>query len=284
MKCKNCELEFISKTKRQIYCNQTCCNSYHSKHRKKFLLICKKCNIEFESKHKEQKYCSIKCSNNNNKGYIFTKEKYSEMGKKGAQQRNENRTLLKDTKKECLLCKKEFIPIRSIQKYCNRQCSQSHNIILIRNGTINMNSNNRGKNEIYFANLCIKYFGEKDILCNEKIFKDKNGGLWDADIIIKSLKLCVLYDGIFHFKQVKKNMKLKQIQSRDNIKRKLILSSGYTFYTVKDMGKFNKKFVINEFNLFIHKLNFKSTIHQINNFKHKLDYQFCLNEIKNLKI
>ena len=126
-----------------------------------------------------------------------------------------------------------------------------------------MNTNNRGKGEIYFADLCIKYFGEDNILCNEKIFKDKNGGLWDADIVIKSLKLAILYDGVFHFKQVKKGMNLNQIKSRDRIKRRVISDNGYKYYTVKDLGRFNKNFVINEFNLFIHKLNFKNTINEL---------------------
>jgi hypothetical protein len=50
----------------------------------------------------------------------------------------------------------------------------------------------------------------------------------------------MLYDGIFHFVKVKKDMKLDQIQSRDRLKRKIILSNGYNYYTIKDLCKFNK--------------------------------------------
>ena len=54
-----------------------------------------------------------------------------------------------------------------------------------------------------------------------------------------------------------------QIQSRDKIKRKIIKENNYQYYTIKDLGKFNKEFVLYEFNLFIHKIKFKSTIEQI---------------------
>ena len=262
-KCQNCEKYFMSNIKK-TYCDNKCKNQYHDKKRTLVLLICKNCNNEFKTKHKEQKFCGLKCSAQyNHVNNIHSKNTYSEMGKKSTAMRDANRTLRKDIYKICLYCGKTFNNKPKEQKYCNIECSRTHNIILMRNGTIQMNTNNRGKGEIYFAELCIKYFGEDDILCNEKIFKDKNGGLWDADIIIKSLKLAILYDGIFHFKQVKKGMNLNQIKSRDRIKRRVISDNGYKYYTVKDLGRFNKNFVINEFNLFIHKLNFKNTINEL---------------------
>ena len=262
MECKECESIFQAKTTRNIFCTKECSNQYHNKNRKKYSMKCKNCDINFETKHKTQIYCSLKCSNSigNN---IYDSEKYREMGKKGAAKKNEGKILLKNTIRICLYCKKDYNPKRSEQKYCNRVCSGTHHIILMKNGTIKMNTNNRGLAEIYFSELCIKHFGENDILCNEKIFKDKNGGCWDSDIVIKSLKLAVLYDGIFHHIQVKKDHKLKQIQSRDKLKRKIILDNGYTYYTIIDKGKFNKKFVQEQFDLFIHKLNFKNVLNLI---------------------
>lgn len=44
---------------------------------------------------------------------------------------------------------------------------------------------------------------------------------------------------------------LKQVQSRDKIKRKVIVNNGFSYYTIVDMGKYNEKFVIDEFNQFI---------------------------------
>lgn len=202
------------------------------------------------------------------------------MGKKGHAKQLNNKILLKDTKRKCLYCKNDYTPRYETQKYCSRKCSHTHVNILIKNGNINTNSNNRGKGEIYFAELCIKYFGKDDIICNKKMFKDKNGGLWDADIIIKSLKLCVLYDGIFHFKQVKKQMNLTQIKSRDKLKRHIIIRNGYTYYTVKDLGRFNKEFVINEFNLFIHKLQYNKVLHQMLINNHKTLFNQILDDLE----
>ena len=51
--------------------------------------------------------------------------------------------------------------------------------------------------------------------------------------------------------------------AKDRLKEKIIIDNGYTYYTVKDLGKFNKKFVENEFNLFIHKLHFKNVLDQV---------------------
>lgn len=107
----------------------------------------------------------------------------------------------------------------------------------------------RSKNEIHFANLCIAHF--QDVYCNEPIFKDKNGNGWDADVIIHDIKMAVMWNGIWHYKQISKTSSLKQIQSRDKIKHSVIKSNGYEVYIIKDMGKENPKFVEKEFKKFI---------------------------------
>lgn len=106
----------------------------------------------------------------------------------------------------------------------------------------------RSKNEKYFCELCEKYF--KKVLHNESIF---NG--WDADIIIEDYKIAVLWNGIWHYKQINKKQSLKQIQSRDKIKINEIKKAGYIPYIIKDMGKYNPEFVEQQFNIFIKMLN-----------------------------
>ena len=49
----------------------------------------------------------------------------------------------------------------------------------------------------------------------------------------------------------KKNHSVKQVQNRYNIKIKKIINCGYTPYIIKDMGRYNPKFVEEEFNKFI---------------------------------
>lgn len=48
-----------------------------------------------------------------------------------------------------------------------------------------------------------------------------------------------------------KKQSLKQVQNRDNHKLKIINEHGYTPFIVKDLGKYNKKFVEAEFNRFL---------------------------------
>ena len=124
--------------------------------------------------------------------------------------------------------------------------------------------NRRSKAEIYFSELCIEYFSKPAITCNEQFFIDKNGGKWDSDIIIHHLKIAILYNGIFHYKKVYKDQKLERMISKDRLKEKIIIANGYTYYIVKDMGKFNKEFVQEQFNLFIHKLHFKNVLCDLN--------------------
>jgi hypothetical protein len=158
--------------------------------------------------------------------------------------------------KYCVICKNPFDLKK--RKTCSTECFRIANSQGgVKGGTISASLNvRRSKGEIHFAELCEEYFGKENIKCNELIFKDNNNNFWDADIFITTIGLAVLYDGIWHYKQVKDGHNLKQVQSRDKIKRSIILKNGCTYYTVKDLGKYNEEFVITEFNKLIHLLQY----------------------------
>lgn len=99
----------------------------------------------------------------------------------------------------------------------------------------------RSKNEIYFHSLCEKEYGV-EVLNNEVMF---NG--WDADVIILKYKIAILWNGIWHYRKIKKEHSVKQVQNRDSLKLKEIESCGYIPYIIKDMGRENKDFVESEF-------------------------------------
>jgi hypothetical protein len=231
------------------------------------ILKCDKCNTEFRKLYKEiikskNHFCSRSCS----ASYTNTKRSITEDTKQkisnSIKQYNINNP--KDIKiKICIICKKEFNLKK--RKTCSKECAKLANSQGgHKGGTISAANNvRRSKGEIHFANLCIEYFGKDDILCNELIFKDKNDNYWDSDIFIKSIGVSILYNGIWHYKQVREKHNLKQVQSRDKIKMQVILNNGYTYYIVKDLGRYNESFIIYEFNLFIHKLNYKKTLNQI---------------------
>ena len=90
--------------------------------------------------------------------------------------------------------------------------------------------------------MCAKEF---EITTNEPYFDG-----WDADVIIHSEKTAILWNGIWHYKQIAKTQSLNQVQARDKIKTAIIYKYGYIPYVIKDMGKFNKAFVEQEFEIF----------------------------------
>lgn len=92
--------------------------------------------------------------------------------------------------------------------------------------------------------MCKEIFN--DVTTNEPIF---NG--WDSDVIIHDLKVAVLWNGKWHYEKITKEHSVKQVQNRDYIKIKEIENKGYLPYIIKDMGKYNKKFVEKQFASFL---------------------------------
>jgi len=89
----------------------------------------------------------------------------------------------------------------------------------------------------------------RNVSTNEKYFEMKNY-MWDADVILHDHKIAVLWNGRWHYEQLRKGHSVKQVQARDRIKIRAIEKRGYIPYIIKDMGKHNKKFVEQQFELF----------------------------------
>jgi uncharacterized CHY-type Zn-finger protein len=154
----------------------------------------------------------------------------------------------------CGMCQKEFQPTRSSSKVCSMKCSQDIWKTDEYKAKAKINGQNGGKisaqkqsrrsqNEIYFAELCTEYF---TITTNEQFFDG-----WDADVIIHSDKIAILWNGAWHYKQISKTQSLKQVQARDIVKTAIIKKKEYTPYVIIDMGKYDKPFVEQEFAVFL---------------------------------
>ena len=153
----------------------------------------------------------------------------------------------------CVTCKKEFQPKMSVQKLCSKECVDAlwrtdeyrelKRLAGQKGGKISATLMcKRSKNEIYFSELCAKEF---DITTNEPYFDG-----WDADVIIHAEKTAILWNGIWHYKQIIKGRSLKHQQTRDRVKTAIIKKYGYIPYVIKDMGQYNKAFVEQEFEIF----------------------------------
>lgn len=161
----------------------------------------------------------------------------------------------------CKCCGKEYTLEKGINTklFCSREChnyyAKNRKQFLSkdtleklskagRKSAYIQSENKRSKNEIYFYELCAKYFN--NVIHNEPIF---NG--WDADVIIEDIKVAILWNGPWHYKQIKNKQSLKQIQNRDKIKISEIINSNYEPYIIKDMGSYNKDFVEEKFEEFL---------------------------------
>lgn len=248
---------------------------------KDFKVKCEKCGHEFVVNEreklfpqKEKYYCSRTCANsrmwsdddklnkrNKNKGKKLTQEHIDKIsgknngnykhGKccKGFVKEKTKRAINKSLKTIILICKEcneSFIVPYAKRKrqFCSIHCSSVYKGKI--GGKKSVSSQafcKRSKNEIYFAELCEKYFN--DVLTNKALF---NG--WDADAIIQDVKAAVLWNGKWHYEKITKNHSVEQVQNRDCIKIKEIIKSGYIPYVIKDMGKYNRAFVEKEFEKF----------------------------------
>ena len=231
--------------------------------KQEYKFICKKCNKEYSlfltqkdfNKGSYTKYCSLQCRNSH-KVSDETKNKISISIK----QYNENNP--REYKHYiCKCCGKQYKYIRaySTKVCCSPECSKylkEHKKDYLSEETLKKlseagkkgcnNSFNlkRSKAEIYFFKLCKEKFD--NVLSNERMF---NG--WDADIILPDYKIAILYNGKWHYEEISKQVSLLQIQTRDKIKEKEIKECGYVPYIIKDTNKFNKKFVEEQFNIFV---------------------------------
>lgn len=218
---------------------------------------CKQCDKLFTKlfnkiKKSENHFCSRSCS-----------AKYNNSNRIRSEETNNKTRLALQKSHKCILC--ENIIKGGKRKTCSIKCMKQIKII---NGKINgskggvasaASQQRRSKNEIAFADLCIKYFGKDNVQCNEQIFIDKNGNKWDCDVYIKPLKIAILWDGNFWHGE---NASPKQ-KARDILKRKIIKENGCNYYTIIDYGKFKPEFVKEQFNIFIHKLTFTKVIDEI---------------------
>jgi hypothetical protein len=145
----------------------------------------------------------------------------------------------------CEYCGNSFKKKKQKQRFCGNSCSTKFRMPLrgysSKGGLASvLSQNRRSKNEIYFHDLCKNYF--ENVLANKPVF---NG--WDADIIIEDCKIAVLWNGVWHYKKISEKHSVLQVQNRDNLKIKEIIFCGYEPYVIKDLGKYNPEFVMNEF-------------------------------------
>lgn len=213
---------------------------------------CEKCGKVMTEKFGSGRFCSQSCA----KSRIITDEikfKISETYHKNNHQDlsyfiklRQDEAIFKYnlSPKKCVVCN-NIIPYEKRKRTtCSSEClNKLRSDMGIKSS---FSQQRRSKNEIFFCKLCQEYFGADKVLHNEPIF---NG--WDADVILPEIKVAILWNGPWHYKQISHHQSLLQVQNRDKIKLKEISDCNYIPYIIKDLGKNNENFVLNQFNIFI---------------------------------
>lgn len=243
-------------------CNRTftrkCSLSYHLNHNSHSFSNCLFCGKRISS---NKKFCNNSCSASyNNKLREVSDEQKLKTSKSlisfyekhSIQKKPKLNLKCKSCDKEMSRCSKTGFCQNCLRYSSHIECVEYRRAWFLKGGKASAKSQTnkkRSKNEIFFAELINSIY--KDSINNEAIF---NG--WDADIIIPSMKIAILWNGIWHYEDI--CGQLKQVQNRDKIKYFEIVKAGYMPYIVVDLGKFSKKKCFKElerFNNFIESLN-----------------------------
>jgi hypothetical protein len=192
---------------------------------------CEKCGRVMTVFYGSGRFCSRSCANTRQ----HSEETKAKIGKSGL-----NRVYKRDISKNiisyerntnrCTQCGKALSYNMRFRKTCSDECL--HTLRSELGKKLVALQNLRSKNEIAFCQLCEQYFGKENVLHNVSMF---NG--WDADIIIPDLKVAILWNGPWHYIEISKTQKLKQVQNRDRIKLREIINCGYRPYIIEDVKR-----------------------------------------------
>ena len=251
-----------------IMCSRLSMGRHIRAHEKNnFAEKCEKCENVMIKKYGSGRFCNAKCSKSFSA--LVNKKEANKKISKTLSEKNRLRIWgeIETITKECVYCKSLFqVDYANRNKEsCMTWCQQKFrldpkNPKFEDNMTIAINSGKksaalqskirRSKNEIEFANLCKKEFPDAEF--NSSIFDG-----WDADVIIPSKKIAVMWNGNWHYNDIVGQKHLNKIQNRDKVKLAIIAKHGFETYVIKDHGKKNSNFVHEQFKEFMKWVNFK---------------------------
>lgn len=190
---------------------------------------CAVCDDILDFDKRFNKFCGSSCSAKNNnqiRGQKTTIEKIKiSNGVKNYIKKNPKPLYTKVA--QCKWCSKFFNKsIRTNSSNCSDECTHQIRSYKARNNS--GLGTKRSKDEIRLFELIKNKFN--NVTANEKI---ANG--WDADILIYDIKVAILWNGPWHYKEMKlSNHSLKQVKNRDTIKIKEFNKIGWEVVIFED--------------------------------------------------
>lgn len=237
----NCHKEFyLHANCKGIYCSRKCqLNSrQHEKIRKRedYKLnpkICNNCNLPHDYEHRKNKYCSSSCgaiaSNKTKpKRSSESRKKYSDYMKStgrtppGYIKHGKYSTKIP---KICSVCNSTFLS--KTRTTCSSVCLRAARVKSGQNSAKVRTIRSKDEKELFnLLSMYTRYHVDAN-----KVIMDG----WDIDISIPELKIAIMWNGPWHYKEMKGlNHSLKQVHNRDLIKRRLFKSNGWKVLIFED--------------------------------------------------
>jgi len=211
--------ELIAKKAREIYQDKD--------HR------CLNCSAHISYEYRANKFCSHSCN-----AIYYNRIRF---GEKIAKEPKPKRTKIIYTY-ICRYCGNEFLSQDKGRQYCNGSC---------RNGDHNKTKpGKRSRAEIYLEKRLSEEFSDLDAVYNSRSILKGNKEL---DLYIPSLKFAVEWNGIHHYKDIRKEGESVVRRKKDASKRKECKELGIHLYVVKDLTS-HKSFIERKIKLIISKI------------------------------
>jgi hypothetical protein len=188
--------------------------------------ICPKCN---DSHIKSGIFCSRACANSRGPRSEKFKQKVSRK-LSGIPSHKKGKEISERILVGCFICDTP-VKVKKIHSHKKTTCKSAeciHKANVIAGKASASKRVLRSKDEIKLFELCRSHFNN---VRSNYIIEDG----WDADIVIYDLKIAILWNGPWHYKEMNmSNHSLSQVQTRDKIKKKLFESSGWTVVIFED--------------------------------------------------
>ena len=190
---------------------------------------CYKCGVSIPYRLRKNLACSRKCANSR-KHSLETKEKIgrAQLG----HSRLKGNIKIPRIELPCSSCGDTILIKSNSNKeihVCNRQKCKTFRQQYYGTKSARLKGK-RSKDEIVLYELCREKFTK--VSANIPVIPEEP---WDADIILHDYKIAILWNGPWHYKEMKlKNHSLSQVQNRDKIKTKLFENAGWKVMIFED--------------------------------------------------
>ena len=199
------------------------------------MVACEACGTPHAGSYGSGRFCGVSCA-----------RRYATASRRAEISRRVSRTLTRRKAIPCGSCGLHFMPRRKSTRFCSRSCAMVSRMNapgvardLGQRSAKSQGDRRRSQGEIELASLLSERF---NVLTNARIFDG-----FDADIVLPDQRIAVHWDGPWHRRKICEGHSVKQVQTRDRLKRRIARRLGYRNITIRAEGKYNRSDVLRAF-------------------------------------